>query len=527
MKRNFISAVRARRTRDRERQNAANTPPRLSIQDSPAIGLILALLLWLASVALIDSRGLILRWTDLQSILPLVGNAVFLLASIIAAGIFVETFSPGLLRRNASILLLSLIALLSLIIAKGLIFAARETGILAPSTLPFLLPFAMAPLLATILVNNAAGMAVGVWTSIVMTIMGDEPFPIFATGLIASVVAVNTAHQVRTRIRLFKTGLIIGLSEIIGVLGLTAINWTSPDSSFMAVMKQAQACLASGFLCAALALVVLPLFEVSFGITTDITLLELSDLGHPVLQRLAMEAPGTYHHSLVVASLAQAAADEIGANSLQARVAAYFHDIGKLVKPDCFVENHQFYHTNPHEDLTPNMSTLIITAHVKEGVSLAMLHKLPPVILQAIQEHHGTSLVSYFHHKAREQRDTRAARNETDAGSDVGESGFRYPGPKPASRESAILCIADAVEAASRTLEKKSSASVEDLVNDIIASRLEDGQFDDSDLTLLELTRIRRSFVFTLSSMFHGRIPYPSDEDRNQQPSRTAAGEPA
>jgi putative nucleotidyltransferase with HDIG domain len=217
----------------------------------------------------------------------------------------------------------------------------------------------------------------------------------------------------------------------------------------------------------------------------------------------------------LVANLAQAAADEIGANSLLVRVSAYFHDVGKLVKPEFFAENMQLQN-NPHDDLPPSMSTLVIVSHVKEGVSLGMLHKLPPPIIRAIQEHHGTSLLSYFHYKAKSQLEDKISQSEGNhkgEHKEVDESGFRYQGPKPSSRESAILCLADAVEAASRTMEKKAPANMEDLVNEIINMRLEDGQLDECDLSLSELAEVRRSFVFTLMNMFHGRVPYPKDED--------------
>jgi len=273
-------------------------------------------------------------------------------------------------------------------------------------------------------------------------------------------------------------------------------------------------------------LLLLPFFQFVFGITTNLTLLDLSDLGHPLLQRLAIEAPGTYHHSLIVASLAQTAADVLGVNSLLTRVASYFHDVGKLIKPLFFTEN-VGTGSNPHDELTPSMSTLVITNHVKEGISLALLHKLPAPIINVIREHHGTSLLSYFYHKAKEQMGLTmdAQGNGKTEEPKIDEQAFRYGGPKPSTRESAIICLADSVEAASRSLERPSPGAIENLVNDIVNSRFEDGQLDECSLTLEELARIKESFISTMTSMLHGRVPYPKNESRDKQQSKPSSGE--
>jgi putative nucleotidyltransferase with HDIG domain len=344
--------------------------------------------------------------------------------------------------------------------------------------------------------------------------------------MVATVVCADTAERVRKRSKVLRIGLMAGVSQIVCVFGLTAFNWdvTAP----IQVLYQVGACLLSGFFAGIAVLLILPLFEWMFRITTDITLLELSDLGHPLLQRLAIEAPGTYHHSLVVANLAQAAADEIGANSLLARVCAYFHDIGKLVKPQFFGENLQM-RANPHDDLPPSMSTLVITSHVKEGLSLAVLHKLPDPIIETIREHHGTSLLSYFHHKASAEVHTELTGEDaspTNGQPKVEEGAFRYDGPKPATRESAVINLADAVEAASRSMEKTTPSHIEGLVSDIVDARLADGQLDDCDLTLRDLVKVKGAFVFTLSNMLHGRVAYPKDENRDKQQSKHVPGRP-
>jgi putative nucleotidyltransferase with HDIG domain len=265
-----------------------------------------------------------------------------------------------------------------------------------------------------------------------------------------------------------------------------------------------------------------PILEHLFQITTDISWLEASDLNHPLLRRMTIEAPGTYHHSLVVANLAESAAEAVGANGTLCRVCSYFHDVGKLVKPEYFTENMNF-ERNPHDDLAPTMSALIIIAHVKEGVDLALKHKLNHRIIDIIQEHHGTSLVYYFYQRAvQQQEDARAGgkimnMREEDI-PEVREESFRYSGPKPQTKESAIVSLADIVESASRSIEKPTPQKVEQLINELIEERIADGQLDECDLTLGDLRVIAERFRFTLMTMLHTRIAYPKPESKFPTP---------
>jgi cyclic-di-AMP phosphodiesterase PgpH len=284
----------------------------------------------------------------------------------------------------------------------------------------------------------------------------------------------------------------------------------------------------NGILTAMLVGGALPLLEQLFQITTDISWLEASDLNHPLLRRMTIEAPGTYHHSLVVANLAEAAAEAIGANPTSCRVCAYFHDVGKLVKPEYFTENMNF-ERNPHDDLAPTMSALIIIAHVKEGVDLALKHKLNHRIIDIIQEHHGTSLVYYFYQRAlQQQEDARAGgkimnMREEDI-PEVREESFRYPGRKPQTKESAIVSLADIVESASRSLSKPTPQKVEQLVNELIEERVADGQLDECELTLGDLRIIAERFRFTLMTMLHSRIAYPKAESKYATPREEIMG---
>ena len=250
----------------------------------------------------------------------------------------------------------------------------------------------------------------------------------------------------------------------------------------------------------------LPFVESAFGFVTDISLLELSDVSHPLLRELVQEAPGTYNHSIAVATIGEAAADRIGANGLLVRVAAYYHDIGKMIKPRYFVENLTEESSSKHKDLAPAMSTLIIIGHVKDGVDLARSEHLPQPLIDFIEQHHGTTLVEYFYEAA-----TRLV-VDPDHRTDAEESSFRYPGPKPQTREAGVMMMADAVESASRTLSDPTPKRIESLVHEVIMKRLLDGQFDESSLTLTEIRTIEESLIKSLIGIYHGRIKYPEQQ---------------
>ena len=314
----------------------------------------------------------------------------------------------------------------------------------------------------------------------------------------AAAAMVFWTGRIRSRSKLIYVGLWAGAVAALTQLGASLLDERPLDMQMLHEAGRTGGwTILAGFLMTGL----LPFIERTFGVLTDLSLLEVGDVAHPLLQELVRRAPGTYNHSINVASLAEAAAEAIGARGLLVRVGAYFHDVGKMLKPAYFVENQG--KENRHESLVPAMSTLIIVAHVKEGVELARQYNLPQPIVDLIAEHHGTTLVEYFFRRAEE-------RSQADPnGEEVDEQTYRYPGPKPTTRESAVLMLSDAVESASRTLTEPTPARIASLVHELAMKRLLDGQFDECGLTLEELGLIEQSLVKSLTAVYHGRVKYP------------------
>ena len=432
---------------------------------------------------------------------------------------------PKTFAQNSRVLLVFGIIFLQLAVTKLLqVLASNGTfSFLKPEMGVLIAPYAFAPLVLSVLLGRNHGLfaavSVSLWSSI---LFGAIDAPLLVCCLISGLTAVYLTLQVRRRSRLIRAGFGVGLA--IWLLSLT-FGFIGPITFFPPMANdwgligvQSALAVGNGLVTAMLVGGALPILEQLFQITTDISWLEASDLNHPLLRRMTIEAPGTYHHSLVVANLAEAAAEGIGGNPTLCRVCAYFHDIGKLVKPEYFTENMNF-ERNPHDDLAPTMSALIILSHVKEGVDLALKYKLNQRIIDIIQEHHGTSLVYYFYQRAVQQlEDARAGgkimnMREEDI-PEVQEDSFRYSGPKPQTKESAIVSLADMVESASRSLEKPTPQKIEQLVQELVEERIADGQLDECDLTLGELKVIAERFQFTLMTMLHTRIAYPKQATR-------------
>jgi putative nucleotidyltransferase with HDIG domain len=407
--------------------------------------------------------------------------------TVLMFGWAVRRLDPSSLGTPRAVFFVGVMDILVVAAARALVVTGFPAA-LAPVTLAtMLLALAVSPLLAVL---NAAALAVIVTFAVGM----DFSIPLaLSTG---AVVGSLYAARARRRAELVRAGALAGIAQFAATIGVKA----GLGAEDLPVLLEAGGwAMMNGLVCGLFSLGLLPLVEAAFGLTTDISLLELSDQNQPALRRLLLEAPGTYHHSLIVGNLAEAAALAVGCNALLARVASYYHDIGKIERPEYFIENEP-PGRGRHEGLSPSMSTLIITSHVRDGVVLGLEYRLPRAILDTIAQHHGTSLVEFFYRAAVERAN----------GAPVDERPFRYPGPKPQTRETAIVLIADSVEAASRTLTDPTPARLSKMVRDIAMKRLLDGQFDESGLTLRDIRTTHDSFVKVLSSMFHSRVPYPS-----------------
>ncbi len=432
-----------------------------------------------------------------------------------------ETF-----HRNSRITLMLLIIISQLLLVN---LSSYLASTFAPDGgFRFLVePYVFAPMMMSLLVGRRHGTFAVIYSSLLggMTVAKGEAFLFILFSMVCGFVAIYLTDRVRRRSRLVAAGVYSGLVCVLLAIGLGQISWpgfSATGEQWEFFGKQALCAILVATLMAIIVTGILPVVEMLFRITTDVSWIELADLNHPLLKRMTIEAPGTYHHSLMVATLAETAAEAIGANAIMCRVCAYFHDIGKMNKPAYFVENIGEAQ-NPHDELTPNMSALIVMAHVKDGVDLAIQHKLNREIIDVIQEHHGNSLIRFFYHRALQLRDeVQAAVEEGKAHEEdvpvVEEDSFRYSGPCPRTRESAIISLADAVESASRSMQKPTPKKIEELIDSIVKDRLNDHQLDRAALTLADLAEIKESFSSTLRSMMHTRIEYPKiDEDAEKK----------
>lgn len=439
---------------------------------------------------------------------------------------------PSICSRNSRVILV-LGGMMAHLLLVRLVMTLADTGTIPEHYRYFFVPCAFAPMLHGILLGRTAGSFSAIYVSLIgcLLVPAEDVINFLMISLVAGMTAVLCVHQVRKRIQLLRAGIYVGslmvlLSVALGQLEVLSVFGPESMDRLQILGTGGAIALATALLTAMLVGGLLPMFEVLFRLTTDISWLELSDLNHKLLKQMQLEAPGTFHHSLVVAALAEAAAEKIGANAPMCRVCAYFHDIGKLKKPSYFIENQHDEAENPHDSLTPTMSGLIIIAHVKDGIDMAVKHKLNPRIIEVIQEHHGDSLVYYFYRKAQEQKKEemekvdRRLENAEDLPK-IEEKNFRYPGPRPGTRESAIICLADTIESASRTIRKPTPAKIRALVEELVRAKVNDGQLDKCPLTLGELALVKESFAKTLRSMLHSRIDYQKPpEDRSQMSKR-------
>ena len=421
----------------------------------------------------------------------------------------ISALSGGLILFN--------LALIRLVIELGDSILAESTPALV-QILPYLTPIIIGPVVITILVGAGPGILSGGLVSTFNAMMQGNSLSVLLLSQLVCLVAITYCRNVQLRASLVRAGTISGFVMAAGAL----LFGLRDNLNLATVLYQVLAGIGTGLLSGILIVGLLPIFENLFKYTTDITLLELTDFNHPLLRKMQLEAPGSYHHSLMVANLSDNAAPIIGANPLVCRVCSLFHDIGKMTKPEYFAEN-QHSGQNPHIERNPSMSALVIKSHVKEGVQMARQYHLPKIIVEVIQQHHGTSLIQYFYYKALERQKAdgsfgsispNAPRIELNQ---VNEDTYRYEGPIPQFSESALIMLADSVEAASRSLKKINPQSVEELVEKIFFARMQDGQLDNTPLTFSQLKKIKENFVFTLMNMLHARVEYPegTPEDTN------------
>jgi cyclic-di-AMP phosphodiesterase PgpH len=428
------------------------------------------------------------------------GTALFLVLSLLSMIVVLYSvrFQPGLTQSLPKITGVCLLVLLTL--ALGLLFSR-------PPWHAALIPLIFTAMILTIAYNPQFALLMTLSLTLAMVATTGLRYGELLVAMGGQATAILSLRSVRTRTRLVEVGALAGLAA----LAMTVASGLYSDQTWKLVAFDAVRGLAWATLAGFVVSGLLPVVERWFGIITDVRLLELGDGSHPLLQELVRRAPGTYTHSMTVATLAEPAAEAIGANPLLARVGSYFHDIGKMLKPHYFIENQAG--ENRHDSLEPALSTLIIIGHVKDGVALADQYRLPRPIIEIIQQHHGTTLVEYFFREAlRVQEELGNTSPAIDGQPHPLEATFRYPGPKPQSRESGIVMLADAVESSSRAVAAPTPGSMRKLVRDMMMRRLLDGQFDESGLTLTDLHRVEESLVKGLTALYHSRIKYPEPE---------------
>ncbi len=359
----------------------------------------------------------------------------------------------------------------------------------------YMVPMAAAGMLIAILLDSRLAVLVVSVMSMMLAVMTGNQLRFGLVGLIGGITGVYSVSKLSQRGDLVRAGIYTSGANVVAIFVVGLVNGTPMG---LLISTSVALGVTNGILSSILTNGALPFLEHTFRLTSPVRLLELSHHNNVLLKRLLTEAPGTYHHSIIVGNLAEAAADAVGGDALMVRVGAYYHDVGKIKRPYFFIEN-QMTCDNPHDKIAPSLSTLILTSHVKDGVEMAKEHKMPQGIIDIIEQHHGSSLVSYFYHKALE-----SDRKET-----VTEEEYRYEGPKPQNKEAAIVMLADSVEAAVRSLQNRTPGRVEGLVRKIIKDKLNDGQLEECDLTFKDLDVIATSFVKVLSGIFHSRVEYP------------------
>lgn len=412
-----------------------------------------------------------------------IGYGIIISICLIIMGQYLRSLDKKLWDSNSTLLLISLIAIIALTITMVL-----------KNISEYLIVLPAGAMLVSILVSPRIAIMTNIMMSILAGFLGGFDLPVVVMMLLTGILGAGMVSRTHHRSTFILAGLAVSLVSLLVIFSEGILS----RADIYKMLNNGLYGVIGGTLSAVLTIGTLPFFETVFDIITPLKLLELSNPNQPMLRRLLIEAPGTYYHSILVGNLAEAAAEDIGANPLLCRVGAYYHDIGKLKRPYFFKEN-QITRDNPHDKITPNLSALVITSHVKDGVEIAGKNKLPSTVIRIIEEHHGNTLVAYFYHKALNAEGAEA----------VDESKFRYPFRKPQTEEAAIVMLADSVEAYIRSLSEPTRDQVEQGVRKIIKDKLNDAQLDNCDLTLKDLEMIGQAFVKVLAGIFHDRIEYP------------------
>ena len=402
--------------------------------------------------------------------------------------LYLNYYYPDIYKDINKLILLSIICIFIVLFAK---ITLQVSG--------YLIPIASASMLIAISLNFEIAILVTVILSFLISFIPGGEMNYTIVLIVSGIVSIYSIRSATQRSSLTRAGLMIAGVNIVAISALGLIN----NENYYLILKDNLWGILNGFLAVILTIGILPFLESFFDITTSFKLMELSNPNQPLLKKLIVEAPGTYHHSIVVGNLSETAAEEIGGNGLLARVGALYHDIGKIKRPYFFIENQEAY-KNIHDDLEPSLSALVIASHVKEGVELANKNKLPKDIINIITQHHGTGLITYFFHRALQENGASVE--------EVAEENYRYSGPKPQTKETAIILLADSLEAATRTLTNPTPSRIKNLVKEIIQKNLENGQLEECDLTLKDLDKIGDSFSRILTGMFHSRVEYPDDD---------------
>ena len=448
-----------------------------------------------AQYRMLDALGMIKESTlDI----PLYYGVALLIVLLLATGsLYLYLFEEKTFKSLRTLVLICVVC----VVEMGASLLAREvTPYLMPSTLALLLLCQLVSRRSAIYLNIVMAMVISLFASASSGFFNMTMFTVMVNTLTSGTLALLIFKKRQQRTTTLLAGLVMGVSNMVSTFAVGLVN----NNNLMNVLVMAEWAAASSILAAVLCIAIMPLLEWMFNVVTPSKLIELSNPNQPLLRRLLLEAPGTYHHSIIVANLAEAAANEVGANALLARVGAYYHDVGKLKRPGYFKENQMG--DNPHDRTDPRVSTAILTAHPRDGAQMAKNERIPDAIVDIIRSHHGDSPVLFFYNKSRQEN-----------GDDVNIDDFRYDGPRPASREAAIVMLADTVEAAARSMPNPDADKLNTLIRTLVHQKLEDGQLDHCELTFADLDRICSSFLTVLSGVFHERIEYPSVEIPKKQ----------